>query len=163
MTPQAMLRACFSELADSMGITLSVRRQAGKYYFTVVGAWENTRKFMASTFPEAWMTSSAGDERVYGLPIEDVERALLGLQLDPAWLHSNDKAPLRIARKIREESAFDQLPVLADALEEAGCDHTLILDHCRSSAPHQRKCWVVELLLGPDRRWRSDSPDWFMS
>jgi hypothetical protein len=41
-----------------------------------------------------------------------------------------------------------RLAVLADALEEAGCDNADILAHCRSGGEHVRGCWVVDLILG---------------
>ena len=44
--------------------------------------------------------------------------------------------------------AFDRLPVLADALQDAGCDHEDMLAHCRSGGPHVHGCWVVDRLLG---------------
>jgi hypothetical protein len=46
--------------------------------------------------------------------------------------------------------AFDRLPLLADALEEAGCADADILAHCRSGGGHLRGCWVVDLLLGKE-------------
>jgi hypothetical protein len=40
-------------------------------------------------------------------------------------------------------------PVLADALQDAGCDNASVLDHCRDlKATHVRGCWVVDLVLG---------------
>jgi hypothetical protein len=55
-----------------------------------------------------------------------------------------------IATAIYEETAFDRLPVLADALEDAGCTHPDILEHCRRRAGglHVRGCWVLDLVLG---------------
>ena len=41
-----------------------------------------------------------------------------------------------------------RLAVLSDALEEAGCDDVSILDHLRSTSPHYRGCWAVDLILG---------------
>jgi hypothetical protein len=41
-----------------------------------------------------------------------------------------------------------RMPVLADALEDAGCDNDAILGHCQGDGPHVRGCWVVDLLLG---------------
>jgi hypothetical protein len=41
-----------------------------------------------------------------------------------------------------------RLPILADALEDAGCTERTILDHCRGPGPHVRGCWVVDLILG---------------
>ncbi len=53
-----------------------------------------------------------------------------------------------LATGIYAERAFDRLPILADALEETGCDHPDILAHCRGPGPHVRGCWVVDLVLG---------------
>jgi hypothetical protein len=55
---------------------------------------------------------------------------------------------LALARRIYEEPAFDQLPLLADALEAAGCDNADLVNHCREPGLHVRGCWVVDLLLG---------------
>jgi hypothetical protein len=65
----------------------------------------------------------------------------------PAWLAANDGAVGKIAQAVYDERAFDRLPVLADALEDAGCDEPLVLAHCRRAGPHVRGCWVVDLLL----------------
>jgi hypothetical protein len=54
----------------------------------------------------------------------------------------------QIARNIQESGAFDALPILADALDEAGCENHSILEHCRVEVPHNRGCWVLGLLLG---------------
>jgi hypothetical protein len=43
---------------------------------------------------------------------------------------------------------FAAMPILADALQDAGCDHADILAHCRGDGPHVRGCWVVDLALG---------------
>ncbi len=55
---------------------------------------------------------------------------------------------VRLAEGIYEESAFDRLPILGDALEEAGCADEAILEHCRGGGPHVRGCWVVDLVMG---------------
>jgi hypothetical protein len=69
-------------------------------------------------------------------------------RIEPAWLVWNESAVLKIARGVDEERAFNQLPILADALEDAGCGNADILDHCRGPGPHVRGCWVIDLLLG---------------
>jgi hypothetical protein len=43
---------------------------------------------------------------------------------------------------------FTPMPILADALQDAGCDNAEILAHCRGDSPHIRGCWVVDLVLG---------------
>jgi hypothetical protein len=55
-----------------------------------------------------------------------------------------------IARSIYEGHTFHELPVLGDALEEAGCTDSGLLDHCRTSGTHYRGCWVVDLVLGKE-------------
>ena len=65
--------------------------------------------------------------------------------LDPAWMSSTVK---RLAEAIYETRDFSRLPILADALEEAGCADAEILTHCRQQGPHVRGCWVVDLVLG---------------
>jgi hypothetical protein len=55
-----------------------------------------------------------------------------------------------LARGIYEDRAFDRLPLLADALMDAGCDHEQVLDHWCSPGPHARGCWVVDLVLGKE-------------
>jgi hypothetical protein len=52
-----------------------------------------------------------------------------------------------LAQAIYEESAFDCLPLLADALDEAGCTNNDILRHCRQQGKHVKGCWLVDLLL----------------
>lgn len=56
----------------------------------------------------------------------------------------------QLAEAIYHDRAFDRLPVLADALEEAGCTDAAILNHCRQPGVHVRGCWVVDLVLGKE-------------
>ena len=60
----------------------------------------------------------------------------------------NDGVIPKLAQAIYAERAFERLPILADALEDAGCDNGDILAHCRGPGPHVRGCWVVDLLVG---------------
>jgi hypothetical protein len=53
---------------------------------------------------------------------------------------------VKIAQAIYQERRFQDLPILADSLDEAGCADVDILDHCRSEGEHVRGCWVVDLL-----------------
>ena len=64
---------------------------------------------------------------------------------DPAW--RSDTA-LSLARGMYESRDFSTIPILADALQDAGCDQGDILDHCRDPKQvHVRGCWVVDLVL----------------
>jgi hypothetical protein len=64
------------------------------------------------------------------------------------WLEWRDSTIPKLAQAIYDERAFDRLPILADALEDAGCTDVDILKHCREPGEHVRGCWVVDALLG---------------
>ncbi len=66
--------------------------------------------------------------------------------LIPAWLRWDDQTVRQIAEGIHNESAFELLPILGDALEEAGCSEPGILDHCRGTEHPSGSCWVVDLI-----------------
>jgi hypothetical protein len=78
---------------------------------------------------------------VFGNPFRRVTLA-------PAWLSWRDGTTAKIARALYQDRAFERLPIVADALEDAGCDNPDMLAHCRGEGPHVRGCWVVDLLLG---------------
>ncbi len=64
--------------------------------------------------------------------------------LDPAWLTSD---AVGIAGAIVRDGPGDLLPILADALEDAGCVDPAILLHCRGAEPHARDCWIARRIL----------------
>jgi hypothetical protein len=68
--------------------------------------------------------------------------------IDPAWLAWHDGLVAAVAGAMYQEGRFADMPVLADALEDAGCADQQLLTHCRSGGLHVRGCWAVELLLG---------------
>jgi hypothetical protein len=72
------------------------------------------------------------------------------LTVDPRWLTWNGGTVSKMARAIHNQRAFDRLPILADALEEAGCTDRDILDHCRGPNEHVPGCWVLGLLLSDE-------------
>jgi hypothetical protein len=67
--------------------------------------------------------------------------------LDPAWVTWKNGTLPDLARAIYDDRSFDQLPILADALEEAGCTNADILNHCRQPGEHVRGCWLIDFLL----------------
>jgi hypothetical protein len=66
---------------------------------------------------------------------------------DPTWRAGT---VVVIARQMYETREFSAMPILADALQDAGCDSAEILDHCRAPGPHVRGCWCVDLVLGKE-------------
>ena len=93
-----------------------------------------------------------GDVSTRAAQISDIMRCIIGnpfrpVTLLPEWRTST---VLALAEGIYAERAFDRLPILADALEEAGCDHADMLNHCRGPGAHVRGCWVVDLVLGKE-------------
>jgi hypothetical protein len=67
------------------------------------------------------------------------------ITIDPSWLTSN---VLVLAAGIYSEKAFKRMPILAEALQDAGCDNDDILNHCRQPGEHVRGCFVVDFVLG---------------
>jgi hypothetical protein len=72
--------------------------------------------------------------------------ASAGPEFDPGW-----RTPdvLALARGIAADRAWDRLPILADALIEAGCDNEMILNHCGQSTSAGAHPWIVDLILDP--------------
>ena len=80
----------------------------------------------------------------------DLLRCVIGnpfrpVTLEAAWRTATVAA---LAQTIYDARDFGVLPALADALEDAGCTDSIILDHCHGSGPHVRGCWVVDFILG---------------
>jgi hypothetical protein len=70
------------------------------------------------------------------------------VRLDPLWLAWNDGAVRKLAQAIYGSRRLADLPLLADALEESGCDDAELLGHCRRPRGHVRGCFAVDLLAG---------------
>jgi hypothetical protein len=69
---------------------------------------------------------------------------------DPAGLSQNPGEVRRLAEAIYDGRDFGRLPVLADALEAAGCADRPLLAHCRSGGEHARGCWALDAVLGKE-------------
>jgi hypothetical protein len=79
---------------------------------------------------------------IFGNPFRSVT-------FSPTW---RTDTVLLLARQMYESRDFSAMPILADALQDAGCDEATVLDHCRGPGPHVRGCWVVDLVLGKEER-----------
>jgi hypothetical protein len=106
------------------------------------GAWEAACSALADAARAgkradmwAWQAEMLRD--IFGNPFRPVK-------LEPAWRTVN---VIDLARGIYGDRAFERMPILADALEDAGCTNAAILEHCRSGPSHVRGCWAVDLLL----------------
>jgi hypothetical protein len=109
----------------------------------------------ASYVAGRWVPYRDGDERAPAYFSEATEqcrllRDVVGNPFRPIVLAADWVNPtvVVLARTVYDERAFDRLPILADALEDAGCADAALLDHCRGPGPHVRGCWVVDLILG---------------
>jgi hypothetical protein len=107
-------------------------------------AWSSTRqvffgKFVGMEYPQDELAAQACLLRdIFGNPFRRTA-------LHRTWL---TPAVVNLARTIYDERNFDHLPILADALEEAGCQNAEILSHCRGPGPHTRGCWPLDAILG---------------
>jgi hypothetical protein len=105
---------------------------------TSPGATPHDRNFHARQVAEERAQADLLRELIGPLPFRTVP-------IDAAWLSGS---VVQVAQAIYEEKRFEDMGILADALEEAGCDNAEILSHCRGKGPHVRGCWVVDALLG---------------
>jgi hypothetical protein len=90
-------------------------------------------------------------------PVRDAERKaqagllrdILGNPYHPVTLHPDwwTATVVSLAQAIYDEREFNRMPILADALEEAGCTNEDIQYHCREAGVHVRGCWLVDLVL----------------
>jgi hypothetical protein len=98
-------------------------------------------------YTERWQAEGAAQadlaREIFGNPFQPVH-------VEQRWRTANDGAAVRLARTIYDESNFADLPVLADALEEAGCRDEALLAHCRREGGHVRGCWAVDAVLAKD-------------
>jgi hypothetical protein len=106
--------------------------------------------------PSAWeaagyaiRTSTRYEQQARAGLVRDVFGQLF-YQRAPAndWLNAT---VMKLAQGIYAGGTFDHIPVLGDALEEAGCHDHVLLSHCRQGGRHVRGCWVVDLILSKDR------------
>jgi hypothetical protein len=130
----------------------------------VAVAMEGEQLVKEGTTPEmldAWSDQSVESGRSMGWTainpdaiLADVLREVVGplpvlrVAINPAIFLGNGGTIPKLAQGIYDDRGFDRMPLLADALEDAGCDHGEIVAHCRGQGPHSRGCWVIDLVLG---------------
>ncbi|MBP3959839.1 hypothetical protein J8F10_31715 [Gemmata sp. G18] len=84
--------------------------------------------------------------------LDAVLREIFGNPFRPVTFSPSCAPTPRCARGADVRVAgFGAMPILADALQDAGCDSAAVLDHCRGEGPHVRGCWVADLVLRRSR------------
>lgn len=111
-----------------------------EYYLNDI-RFDSFKKFRAGIWNDAVAP------RAVGCIGDDPDHPSCGVALAPEW---RTETAVAIARGMCASGDFGAMPVLADALEDAGCDDYTLLDHCRGPCPHVRGCWVVDLVLGKE-------------
>jgi hypothetical protein len=90
------------------------------------------------TYLYRWLAHLVRD--IFGNPFRPVA-------FSPEWRTST---AVTLARQMYDARDFSAMPILADALQDAGCDSDDVLTHCRGEGPHVRGCWACDLVLGKD-------------
>jgi hypothetical protein len=76
-------------------------------------------------------------------------RCIGGNPFRPVKLDCPSRTPtvVHLAQSMYDDRTFDDLPILADALEDAGCHQQELLDHLRGRGSHVLGCWALDLVL----------------
>lgn len=91
-------------------------------------------------------TSCTAENRTLCNLLRDVVNPFFQYESFPSCGFWNSTCVSNLANAIYEDKAFDQMPILADALEDVGSIESSIIEHCRSDIDHVRGCWVIDLL-----------------
>jgi hypothetical protein len=129
--------------AELREVSFARERRAAMFTPAILAAWVLSHEMVASCIQISPLlqrdAQAAGFLRdIFGNPFRPVT-------FDTSW--RTDTA-LTLARQMYESRDFGAMPILADALQDAGCEDEQVLSHCRDPGPHVRGCWVVDLLLG---------------
>jgi hypothetical protein len=138
---QAVRMTAASTIADAFESALNAARASS---WPFLGG----RIFAEWHPPQRWPDADRGLRGQAALLREIVGNPFQTWPSNPAWLRWQDGTVPMLARAIYSDHAFKRLPVLADALEDAGCTDAELLGHLRGPGPHVRGCWALDLLLG---------------
>jgi hypothetical protein len=109
------------------------------------GAWAAAHAEAGAGDGPAWLAVRAKQadlvREIFGNPLRPV-------RVEPAWLKWNNGRVPQMANRVYDERTFGDLPVLADAVEDAGCTNAELLNHLRAPREHVRGCWALDLLRG---------------
>jgi hypothetical protein len=160
---EAVLTA--EEYADGRATATQIDECRGQFYgYALDNATPEQREWLrrplfallrAATYSDRMLDGLGGNSTWKGFAsyhslLPPVIRDIFGnpfrpVAVDPCWLTST---VVTLADTIYADRAFDRLPILADALQDAGCEDGQVLGHCRGPGSHVRGCWVVDLVTG---------------
>ena len=140
----------------SSGIPRGKSTRSAEYYWGLAANWltgshslwslNDVPRFLLSAVSKSTTRSTRGLHRTFADLLRDViGNSFRPVTFDPGW---RTDTVVALARQMYESREFEAMPILADALQDAGCDSDDILNHCRGPGPHVRGCWVVDLVLG---------------
>lgn len=148
ITPPALLRE-YSEFGDEMAewnggvenLNYQLRQERERF------AWVQLAVRCVNEEPRARREEVTKNNRPLAAAVlrDLVPNPFLSLEWKPDWFTSTVRD---LARTIYDTREFTAMPILADAMQDAGCDDEQILTHCRANKPHARGCWVVDTILG---------------
>ena len=117
-----------------------------------VWMWEDERGTLSLADPTVLALHYVLDSLLECHHQADVIRDIFGNPFQPITWHPSWRTStvVTIAKTMYDSRDFSPMPLLADALQDAGCENEDILNHCRSGGPHVRGCWVVDLVLGKE-------------
>jgi hypothetical protein len=114
---------------------------------SVGASWPNA--YAGAELCVPWAAVLGADQRAMAATLRDlVHPPFRPVRCRAAWRSWGGGTVAHLAAGIYAELAFDRLPVLADALEDAGCTEAELLGHLRSDGPHVRGCWALDAVLG---------------
>lgn len=125
--------------ADALGMALQEEmvglEQAGMQAKRILEGWQ-------MNVPELDLLNESRAQcdllrEIFGNPV-------LPVAVDPDWL---TQTVVSVARQMYESRDFSTMPILADALQDAGCENVAVLAHCRQPGVHVRGCWVIDMIL----------------
>jgi hypothetical protein len=147
LLPQVQISDALRDLAHpAMEVTLgtaSILAQAIVRLFAAPDEARHAATDVLRALRQQWREELAAQcelaRCVFGNPFRPVPAS-------PPW--SRSETARQMAQVITDEGRYADLPILADALEDAGCDDEDVLGHCRGGGSHARGCWVIDVILG---------------
>jgi hypothetical protein len=112
--------------------------------------WDRKMELLEAANPVAKQLAASELRHQASFALDIFGNPFRAVAISPSIMAWNSGTIPKLAQVIYAERRFADLPLLADALEEAGCDNADILAHCRAGGEHVRGCWVLDLVRAVD-------------